>query len=85
MYGVEKHFRKNWLVVKEVSSFISFITKISKTPCPKTLSSSNFEIREFTFKVAIIRFFILFILIFLSSVMHSVVDLSELFELEIGF
>ena len=76
---------KNWLIGKEVSSFVSFVMKTSKIPCPITLSSSNFERREFTFKVAIITFFILFILTFLSSVMHSVFDLDELFELEISF
>ena len=74
---------KNWLTGKEASSFVSFI-KISKIPSPITLSSSNFETREFT-KVAIITFFILFILTFLNSVMHPVFDLYELFELEISF
>ena len=76
---------KNWLTGKEASSFVSFIIKISKIPCPITLSSSNFEKREFTIKVAIITFFILFILTFLSSVMHSVFDLHKLFALEISF
>ena len=76
---------KNWLTGKEASSFVSFIIKMSKVPFPITLISSNFEARGFTFKVAIITFFILFILTFLSSVMHSVFDLDELFELEISF
>ena len=75
----------NWLTGKEASSFVSFITKISKIPCPIILSSTNFETREFTFTVAIITFFVLFILTFLSSVMHSVFDLDELFELELSF
>ena len=68
---------KNWLPGKEAWRFISFIIKISKIPCPITLSSSNFETREFTFKVVIITFFIFFILTFLSSVMHSVFDLMS--------
>ena len=76
---------KNWLTGKESSSFVSFIIKISKIPCPITLSSSNFETREFTFMVAIITFFILFIPTFLSSVMHSVFDFDELFGLDISF
>ena len=71
---------KNWLTGKEASSFVTFIIKISKIFCPMTLSSSNFETREITFKVAIITFFLLFILTFLSSVMHSVLDLDELFQ-----
>ena len=45
---------RNWLTEKEASSFFSFIMKISKIPCPITLSSSNFQTRELTFKVAII-------------------------------
>ena len=52
---------KNWLTGREASGFVLFIIKISKIPCPIALSSSNFETREFTFKVAIITFFILFI------------------------
>ena len=67
---------KNWLTGKEASSFVSFVIKISKFPCPITLSSSNFETRGFIFKVAIITFFILFILSFLSSAMHSLFDLD---------
>ena len=43
LYGVEKPFMKNWLTGKEASSFVSFIIKVSKIPCPLTLSSSNFE------------------------------------------
>ena len=85
LYGIEKPFMQNWLTGKEASIFISFIIKISKMPCPTSLSSSNFETREFTFKVAFITFIILVILIFLSSMMHSVFDLDELFELEINF
>ena len=55
---------KNWLTGKEASSFVSFIIKISKNPFAINLSSSNFETREITFKVAIITFFTLFILTF---------------------
>ena len=85
LYGVEKPFMKHWLTGKDASSFFLFIIKISKISCPITLSSSNFETREFTFKVAIITFFILFILTFLSSVMHTVFDLDDLFESEFSF
>ena len=55
LYGVEKLFMENWLTGKEASSFTSFIIKIQKISCPITLSSSNFETREF--KAAIITFF----------------------------
>ena len=48
---------KNWLTGNEASSLISFIIKISKIPCPITLSSSEFETREFRFKVVIKTFF----------------------------
>ena len=85
LYGVEKPFMQNWLTGMEASSFVSFIIKMSRIPFPIVLSSSNFETREFIFKVAIITFFILFILTFLSSVMHSVFNLDALFELEISF
>ena len=76
---------QNWLTRKEESSFVLFIIKISKLPCLANLSSSNFEKREFIFKVAIIKSFILFILTFLSSAMYSVFDLIELFELDVSF
>ena len=71
---------QKWLTRKDASSFVLFIIKISKIPCPITLSSSNFETREFTFKVANITFFVLFILTLMSSLMHSEFNLEELFR-----
>ena len=71
---------QKWLTRKDASSFVSFIIKISKIPCPITLSSSNFETREFTFKVANITFFVLFILTLMSFLMHSEFNLEEPFR-----
>ena len=83
LYEVEKQFIRNWAAEKRHLSL--FIIKISKISCPITLSSSNFETREFMFKVANIALFLLFILTFLCSVMNSVFDLDEPFEFKISF
>ena len=40
------------------------IIKISKTPCPTTVSSSNFETREFMFEAAFLILLTLFLLTF---------------------
>ena len=74
---------QNWATGKEASSFVSFIIKTSKISCPIILRSSNFQTREFILKVPIIISFILFILTFLSSVVHPIFDLDELFELKL--
>ena len=72
LYGIEKPSIQTWATIKEASNLVSFIIKISKISCPITVSSSNFETREFIFKVAIITLFILLILTYTSSMMYSV-------------
>ena len=75
---------QNWATGNEASSFVSFTIKISKISCPIILRSSNFETREFIFKVPIIISFILFILTFLSSVVHPIFDLDKLSEIKLS-
>ena len=75
---------QNLATEKVAFSFASFVIKILKIPCPITFSSLSFETRELTFTVATILL-TLFILTFLSSLMHFVFDLDELFKLKLTF
>ena len=75
---------QNLATEKVAFSFASFVIQILKIPCPITFSSLSFETRELTFTVATILL-TLFILTFLSSLMHFVFDLDELFKLKLTF